>query len=73
MHLEGAVGAIATREVGRTDLLLIRDTLLASNGPGAAHGFCTAVGSLWTWAIDYQWEVHSGATGEVASDPTWAL
>jgi integrase len=77
-HLS-AVARVRAGDLVRRDLLSLRDAIVAAHGPGAARDFVTAVGSLWAWAIDYEWNVQPGASRRLLKDlpkgelPAWTI
>ena len=66
-HL-AALSAVNVREIGRRDLLALRDAIVKASGPGAARGFVSAVGSMWAFAVDYSWEVQPAITSRMLVD-----
>lgn len=66
---------VRVSEWRRRDILLLRDAIAMSRGPGAANDFASGVSVLFGWAVDRGWIEHSPATRIKAlaggSFPTW--
>jgi integrase len=62
------VAAVDVRDLARRDLLALRDAIVEARGPGAARDFITAVGSMWAFAIDYDWPVMPAIATRLLKD-----
>jgi integrase len=63
-----ALRTVNVRDIGRRDLLALRDAIVSASGPGAARNFVTAVGSMWAFAVDYTWDVQPMITSRMLKD-----
>lgn len=70
------IGHVKVVEIRRKHLMLIRNEIMASRGPGAADAFCRAASALFAWAVDYEWIENSPAVRlrkaiQLNELPTW--
>lgn len=49
------VGHLAVKQIGRRELLIIRDGIAAGRGNGAATGFMRAASAVFAWAVEHDW------------------
>ncbi|WP_158295635.1 tyrosine-type recombinase/integrase [Crenalkalicoccus roseus] len=56
------IGHLRVRELGRRQILAIRDAIAATRGYGAATAFGRVVGAFLAWALDRGWIEHNPAS-----------
>lgn len=49
------IGHTRAKDIGRRDILMIRDAISLSRGNGAANNFKQAASTLFAWAVDNEW------------------